>query len=109
LALRLDGSLIGWGGYKDDGETSVPVDSDFASVAAGAGYSLALRSDGSLVGWGSNDHGRTNVPTGNDFTAVAAGYYHSLSIRVPEPQSVLVLGGMSLGAAATCRRRLRSV
>ena len=53
LALKSDGSLVGWGdnGY---GQTNVPAGNDFVAIAAGDYHSLALKSDGSLVGWGDN-------------------------------------------------------
>lgn len=49
LALRVDGSLIGWGDNYY-GQTNVPAGNDFVAIAAQNGTNLALRSDGSLVG-----------------------------------------------------------
>ena len=47
LALKSDGSIVGWGG-----QATPPAGNDFTAVAAGGSHSLALKSDGSIVGWG---------------------------------------------------------
>jgi len=80
LALKSDGSIVGWGdnGY---GQATPPDGNDFVNIAAGGGYSLALKSDGSIVGWGTNDSGRITPPVGNDFVAIAAGGLHGLALR----------------------------
>jgi alpha-tubulin suppressor-like RCC1 family protein len=112
LALKSDGSLVGWG-YR--GGATVPTGNDFIAIAAGSYDSLALTLDGSLVGWGHNHYGHLPVPTGNDFTAIAVGDGHSLALKsdsspVPEPSTLamfLGLGGM--GVIAAWRRRKRTV
>ena len=70
MAIREDGSLWAWGrnleGQLGDGmmmliRTSpvrIGADSDWVSVSAGAGHTLAIREDGSLWAWGSNWDGR---------------------------------------------------
>jgi alpha-tubulin suppressor-like RCC1 family protein len=57
LAVRSNGSLVGWG-RNQYGQATVPVGNNFVQVAAGEFHSLALRSDGSLVGWGRNNYGQ---------------------------------------------------
>ena len=49
LALKSDGSIVGWG---DDryGQASPPTGTDYVATAAGEWHSLALKSDGSIVG-----------------------------------------------------------
>ena len=51
LALKSDGSIVGWGD-NDYGQATPPAGNDFIAIAAGSYHSLALKSDGSIVGWG---------------------------------------------------------
>ncbi|MBW6515601.1 MAG: T9SS type A sorting domain-containing protein [Candidatus Cloacimonetes bacterium] len=88
VALRTDGSLVGWGAgttntgiYPHFGQSVVPTGNDFIAIAAGDLHSLALRSDGTLVAWGRNNYGQINTPTGNDFIAIACGGIHNLALR----------------------------
>ena len=80
LALKSDGSIVGWGS-NSDGQATPPDGNDFVAIAAGNGHSLALKNDGSIVGWGYNSNGQATPPAGNDFIAIAAGYYHSLALK----------------------------
>jgi len=69
LALKSDGTVVGWGDNSFGQATGVPttnapnissghviiggqVLSNVTSIAAGAGYSLALKRDGAVVAWG---------------------------------------------------------
>eukprot|EP00568_Trieres_chinensis_P004995 CAMPEP_0183296808 /NCGR_PEP_ID=MMETSP0160_2-20130417/4246_1 /TAXON_ID=2839 ORGANISM="Odontella Sinensis, Strain Grunow 1884" /NCGR_SAMPLE_ID=MMETSP0160_2 /ASSEMBLY_ACC=CAM_ASM_000250 /LENGTH=132 /DNA_ID=CAMNT_0025458485 /DNA_START=140 /DNA_END=534 /DNA_ORIENTATION=+ len=64
LALKQDGSVIGWG-RNDHGQTTIPGGlSQVRAVAAGRNFSLALRKDGTVAAWGNNDYGQTKVPDG---------------------------------------------
>ena len=82
LALKLGGSIVGWGD-NDYGQTNAPAtNANFISVAGGWYYSMGLRGDGSIVAWGDNYYGQTNVPTPNaDFVAIAAGQRCSLGLK----------------------------
>ena len=86
LALKNDGSIVGWG-WNEDGQATPPAGNDFVAIAAGRYHSLALKSNswpspcGSIVGWGFDPDGRATPPDGIDFVAIAAGAYHSLAIR----------------------------
>jgi alpha-tubulin suppressor-like RCC1 family protein len=86
LALKSDGSIVGWG-YDEYGQATTPDGNDYTAIAAGWVHSLALKSDGSIVGWGSNYdafghyYGQSTPPTGTDFVAIAAGGYHSLALK----------------------------
>ena len=81
VALRADGSLVGWGSNQL-GQLNVPSGIDFVQVAAGERHNIAIRADGSLVGWGGlNEYGQATVPEGNDFVQVAASMFQSLAIR----------------------------
>lgn len=81
VALRGDGSLVGWGRY--DG---VPRGNDFVDIAAGEKHSVMLKKDGSLVARGhtedSNQFGQLNIPIGlNDVVAIEAGEFHTVALR----------------------------
>jgi hypothetical protein len=82
LALKSDGTVIGWG-YSPDGETNVPSGlSNVVAIAAGGGHSLALKSDGTVIAWGLNDYGQTNIPMGlSNVMAIAAGDNHSVALK----------------------------
>ncbi|MHC4266598.1 MAG: hypothetical protein ACYSUK_11825 [Planctomycetota bacterium] len=87
LALKSDGSIVGWG--KDHyGQATPPAGTDYVAIAAGyvaisaGGYhSLALRSDGSIVGWGYDYHGQATPPAGTDYVGIATGSLHSLALK----------------------------
>lgn len=99
MALRADGSLVGWG--RDDyGQATAPAGNDFVAIAAGLYHSIALRADGSLIGWGQNDLGQTNVPAGS-FIAMDSAGWHGVALT-PEPGA---LGLLAIGGLALLRRR----
>jgi hypothetical protein len=76
LALRADGTVIGWG-LNPHGEATPPAGLDnVVAVDVGAGFSVALKSDGSVVTWGTNESGQLDVPADlGPVTAVSAGGY----------------------------------
>jgi hypothetical protein len=83
LALKSDGTVVGWG--RDDyGQTTIPAGlTGVTAIAAGGLHSLALKSDGTVVGWGDNSHGQTTIPAGlTGVTAIAAGDYHNLAANL---------------------------
>ena len=62
LALRANGTVVGWG-VDLDGSLAVPNDlRDVVAVDLGEGFALALGSDGSVIGWGSDDSGVLDIP-----------------------------------------------
>ncbi len=74
LALRADGTVLGWG--RDPDGAAAPPDGldDVIGIDTGAGFSVALRKDGSVVAWGSNSTGQLDVPGDlGRVTAVSAG------------------------------------
>ena len=91
LALRADGSLVGWGYYSR--EPGIPASAtNVMAIAMGGGssqelgtspcHNLALRADGTVVAWGYNNAGQTNVPSSaTNVVAIAAGGQHSLALR----------------------------
>jgi len=86
LALRADGTVVGWGLNKFGEATPPPGLNDVVGIDTGAGFSLALRSDGSVTSWGANDSGQLDVPA--DLGPVAAvsagGYFSSRGLGVPD-------------------------
>ncbi|MHC4418601.1 MAG: RCC1 domain-containing protein, partial [Planctomycetota bacterium] len=80
LAIKADGSIVGWG-YNIYGQATPPSGNDFVAISAGGAHSLALKADGTIAGWGYNFYGQTAPPSGNDFVAVSAGGYHSLALK----------------------------
>jgi alpha-tubulin suppressor-like RCC1 family protein len=105
LALRSDGTVIGWGDNNSPppynvGPTNVPGNlSNVVAIAAGGLHGLALRNDSTVVGWGNNHYGQaTGIPnpvspyasTGqvmvagqvlSNVIAIAAGFTHSLALK----------------------------
>ncbi|MHC4573628.1 MAG: RCC1 domain-containing protein [Planctomycetota bacterium] len=80
LALKSDGSIVGWGN-NDFGQATPPAGNDYVATASGYWHSLALKSDGSIAGWGYDANGQATPPDGNDYVGIAAGWYHSLALR----------------------------
>ena len=88
LAVRADGTVVGWGQDKF-GESHPPAElQDVVAVDIGAGFSVALRADGSVVTWGADDAGQLQVPDDlGPVTAIAAGGYSGYrGYGVPEGQ-----------------------
>ncbi len=109
LAVKADGSLWAWG-YNFDGQLgngsdgsgadqNSPVrigsDTDWDTVAAGNGHSVALKTDGSLWTWGLNSYGQLGngadgsgtdqnspIRVGSDtnWDTIAAGSWHTLAL-----------------------------
>ena len=82
LALRLDGTVVGWGdNYK--GQAAIPVGlTNVTAIAAGGMHSLALKGDGTVVAWGDDELWQARPPAGlTGVVAIAAGYQHSLAMR----------------------------
>jgi len=111
LALRTDGTVIGWGANEVfgqgefTGQATVPAGlSNVVAIGAGDFHSLALKSDGSLIAWGDNSEGsgKTNVPPGNDFVAIAAGDWHNLALK--SDGSIVAWGEDSQGQVSNTPR-----
>jgi hypothetical protein len=104
LALRSDGTVVGWGengsgqlgtAEKEQELTQVPGLANVIAIATGEAHTLALRSDGTVAAFGSNQFGQlgtggtgslvnpspTTVPGLSDVVAIAAGDRFSLALR----------------------------
>ncbi|MFN7929944.1 MAG: putative Ig domain-containing protein [Blastocatellia bacterium] len=82
LALRSDGTVVGWGD-NGNGQRTIPSGlSGVVALAAGYHHSLALKSDGTVVGWGRNFEGQSTIPSGlSGVVAIAGGGAHSLALK----------------------------
>lgn len=79
LALKDDGTVVGWGNARSTAPTGL---SGVTAIAAGNDYSLALKNDGTVVGWGNDSSGTLSVPAGlSGVAAVAAGVSHCLALK----------------------------
>jgi hypothetical protein len=106
LALKENGTLYTFGRNTSGqtglntsaGDALVPTqigtDSDWSSISAGNGFSLAIKQDGTLFSFGSNASGRTGLNTSagdtlvptqigsdSDWSSVSAGSSHALAIK----------------------------
>src|ERR1051326_1611903 len=82
LALKADGTLLGWG-RNDYGQSDIPAGiSNVLAVQAGAAHSMVLSPNGTVMAWGMNTYGQTNVPAGlSNVIAIAAGGWHNLALK----------------------------
>jgi hypothetical protein len=103
LAVKKDGTVVGWGWNKDSEATGIPTTNrdnlvcfssgqvqhdgqlltNVIAVAANRGYSMALKSDGTVVAWGRMANGRfpATAPEGlSGVIAIAAGDGFCLAI-----------------------------
>jgi alpha-tubulin suppressor-like RCC1 family protein len=98
VALRRDGTAVGWGNNVRSQAVGFPTPgieatngvvvingralTNVISVAAGANFSLALRTDGTVAAWGSSKMGECNVPSGlSNVIGISAGEFHSLALK----------------------------
>jgi len=57
LALKDDGTVVGWGSNVD-GQITIPTGlTGVTAISAGLRHSMALKSDGTVVAWGHNSNG----------------------------------------------------
>ena len=70
LALRSNGTVVGWGENWGGAATPPAGLSGVVAIAAGNNHGLALKSDGTVVGWGRNNDGQAAPP--GDMTGVVA-------------------------------------
>ena len=82
LAVRADGSVVGWGD-NSFGQIGIPPGvTNIVAIAAGQHHSVALRADGQVLAWGRGDNfQQTAVPPHTNVIAIAAGANHSLAVQ----------------------------
>lgn len=86
LALRSDGTIIGWGDDANTGIIYPPftvTDATDIALSPLSGDAMALRANGRLIAWGGyNDFGQTNVPPDlSNVVAMAVGGGHMMALR----------------------------
>jgi len=93
LALRRNGTVVGWG-MNLRGRLNLPAGlNNVVAIAAGWAHGLALKSDGTVVTWGDT---APAVPAGlANVVAIAAGYSHSVALR--SDGTVIAWGGNFYG------------
>ena len=106
MGISRNGTLWAWGrnnqgqlgnGMWSNNPTLAPIqigtNTNWASVSAGYGHTVAIRTDGSLWAWGRNNHGQLgdgtitsrNTPhqigTATNWASVSAGREHTMAVR----------------------------
>jgi len=101
LALKGDGTVVGWGGDNFH-ESEVPAGlSGVTAIAAGGFHSLALRSDGTVVAWGAQTFGQLTVPP----LAQSGGHRHRRRrLLQPRPQVERHRRGLGRGLRGSADR-----
>jgi alpha-tubulin suppressor-like RCC1 family protein len=81
LALKADGTMVGWG-RNLNGVLNCPPLSNVVAISAASLHNLALLADGTVAAWGDSSYGKTAVPpSAQNIVAVAAGGDFSLALR----------------------------
>jgi alpha-tubulin suppressor-like RCC1 family protein len=82
LALRQDGSVVGWGDGTGGKLQVPPSATNLVAVAAGGEFSLGLRADGSVLVWGGRSYGVNPPPPGlTNVVQIAAAYSWALALK----------------------------
>ena len=77
LAVKADGTVVGWGN-NGHGEATPPAGlSNVVAVAADMDYSLALKADGTVAVWGT----APNLPGLSNVVAIAGGKDTCLALK----------------------------
>lgn len=100
LALRANGSIVGWGEELDQLAWTPPTGSGpFTAISAGMGFSVGLRPDGTVQAWGDNRYQQLEIPDGlAQVVALACGNYHTLALRADG--TVVAWGNNAAGQTA---------
>jgi alpha-tubulin suppressor-like RCC1 family protein len=103
IALKINRTVWAWGrndngqlglGFTDSYKTTpvqIGIDSDWAHIVAGSGYSLSIKTNGTIWSWGLNTYGQlglsdqginrltsTQIGTDSGWVEISAGGSHSL-------------------------------
>lgn len=99
LALKSDGTVVGWGGNRSVGMAIGSPTTNYAytssgivtiggkvltnvkAIDVGPLFSLVLKNDGTVIAWGDNGFHQTDVPAGlSNVVAITAGNNFCLAI-----------------------------
>lgn len=82
LAVRADGTVLGWGVTADGALNIPPSATNVVAVGTGEIHGLALRADGTVVGWGDNSAGQLSIPAAaTNLVAISVGSWFNLALR----------------------------
>jgi hypothetical protein len=82
VALKRDGTVVGWGHTIASRSATIPSLTGVKSVSVGYLHGFALLSNGTVVAWGDGIAGENTVPIGlSDLIAVAAGGTYNLALK----------------------------
>jgi alpha-tubulin suppressor-like RCC1 family protein len=115
LALKPDGTVIGWGS-DSFGAIKVPRSvSNVVAIAGGTDFSAALLSNRTVIVWGYNIDGEQNVPVYlSNVVSVSCGEYHLMALKADgtlvawgdnTSGQAEIPGGLSNVVAITCGGR----
>jgi len=73
LALKDDGTIVGWGNDSQNQLGNIPPGS-YVKIAAGGYFGVAIKTDGTLAAWGQDNEGQVaNVPSGSGWVDITCG------------------------------------
>jgi hypothetical protein len=79
--IRLDGTLVCWGGAAPPGGTFTQVSAGgFFSYFGGSAHACGIKSDGTVACWGDNGSGQA-APLAGTFTQISANGSHACGVR----------------------------
>ncbi len=96
LALKRDGSVVGWGVDTEGMVSGAASITDAVSIAAGSAFAVALKSDGTVVQWGGSGSFPYSPPSGLlGVTAISAAGTHALALK--DDGTVVAWGANGVG------------
>lgn len=123
LALKADGSVVGWALRGIPGASKLPGQlTNIVAIASGGAANFAMTRDGRVFGWGANDRGQaTGIPSTNyyaqgyvtvggrlltNIVSIAAG--DAIGLALARDGSVTAWGGVGTMGVGGAPRTLRA-
>jgi alpha-tubulin suppressor-like RCC1 family protein len=99
LALKADGTVVGWGWPIPDEALALASVTDAKAITVARHHGMLLRSNSTVVAWGEGNFGENTVPSGlSNIVAIAAGARHNLAVK--SDGTVVAWGANDIGQAA---------